>query len=364
VKSFLLIVLLAVSATADAALKTENVFLIISDGLRWQEVFRGAEEQLMTKTNGGVADAKWLQRDFLRPTERERREALLPFFWQTIAKQGQLLGNTNLKSTIRVTNGKNFSYPGYNELLSGVADPRIDSNDKFPNPNVTVFEWLDAQRRFKDRVAVFASWDVFPYIFNCERARLPIWPPWEARFEHKAIKPPRDVASVLNNMTPLWSELIFDSFIFEATLDHVKKRKPRVLFIGYGETDEWAHEGRYDLYLRSAHNVDRFTRLLWETVQSMPQYRDKTTFIITADHGRGTGLSAWRDHGKTVGSEYIWLAAIGPDTPPLGERSGTTPLTQAQVAATIGALLGEDFQAKFPAAAPPIGEILGRRKSE
>ena len=33
--------------------QTENVFLIISDGFRWQEVFGGAEEALMSKTNGG-----------------------------------------------------------------------------------------------------------------------------------------------------------------------------------------------------------------------------------------------------------------------------------------------------------------------
>jgi hypothetical protein len=36
-------------AVAGPAHKTENVFLITIDGLRWQEVFRGAEEALMTK---------------------------------------------------------------------------------------------------------------------------------------------------------------------------------------------------------------------------------------------------------------------------------------------------------------------------
>ncbi|MGI8992391.1 MAG: hypothetical protein ACR2I2_22775, partial [Bryobacteraceae bacterium] len=41
-----------------------------------------------------------------------------------------------------VTNGLNFSYPGYSETLCGFADPRIKSNDKVPNPNVTVLEWL------------------------------------------------------------------------------------------------------------------------------------------------------------------------------------------------------------------------------
>ena len=38
-----------------------------------------------------------------------------------------------------MTNGKKCSYPGYNEIFTGAPDPRIDSNDKKPNPNVTVF---------------------------------------------------------------------------------------------------------------------------------------------------------------------------------------------------------------------------------
>ena len=92
-------------------------------------------------------------------------------------------------------------------------------------------------------------------------------------------------------------------------------------------------QGRYDLYLEAAHNMDRFVRMLWETVQAIPQYRDKTTFLISADHGRGSGPASWKDHGEKVeASEGIWLAVIGPDTPRLGERFQTAPITQTQIA--------------------------------
>src|ERR1043166_904296 len=76
----------------EAASKTQNVFLIISDGLRWQEVFNGAEGQLMNKENG-VGDTNSLRTHFWRDTPEARREALLPFFWKEIAPHGQLLGN-------------------------------------------------------------------------------------------------------------------------------------------------------------------------------------------------------------------------------------------------------------------------------
>ena len=78
----------------------------------------------------------------------------MPFFWGTIAKEGQLYGNQHKGSIAHVTNGKNFSYPGYSEILCGFSDPRIDSNDKVPNPNVTVLEWLNRRPGFEGRVAV------------------------------------------------------------------------------------------------------------------------------------------------------------------------------------------------------------------
>ena len=349
----------AEAQTAAPILKTKNVFLIISDGLRWQEVFTGAEEKLMTKSNG-VKYASALRKDFWRDTDEERRKALLPFFWSEIAQHGQIYGNQTKGSIATVTNGKKFSYPGYNEMLTGSPDERIDSNKKIPNPNVTVFEWLQTRPGFQKRVAAFGSWDVFPYIFNRERSGLPIWPAWEPRFEDKSITPSQPLSDMLRDTTALWSDLIFDSFLQRATLDYVAGKKPHALFIGFGETDEWAHENRYDLYLQSAQHVDSYLRALWDTVQSLPEYKDQTTFIITADHGRGSGETEWRDHGsRVVGAENIWLAVLGPDTPALGERTQTAPITQSQIAATLAALLGEDYRAAYPKAGAPIADILG-----
>ena len=351
--------LAAAHAEPSASPKTRNVFLIISDGLRWQEVFNGAETNLLTKENGGVKNPEAARAQFWRNTPEARREVLFPFFWQEISRHGQLYGNQNEDSRVSVTNGKKFSYPGYNEILTGFGDPRIDSNDKKPNPNTNVFEWLNGRSEMHGRVAVFATWDVFPYIFNCGRSRLPIWPAWEKQFAAIEIPPPALVADLVNDTTPLWEGVTYDSFLFHSVLDHVKHRKPRLVFVGFGETDEWAHAGRYDQYLTAAQHVDRFIRRLWETVQSMSQYRGTTTFIITADHGRGRGLEDWKDHGEKVpGAEEDWIAVMGPDTPALGERKQSPPIAENQIAATITALLGEDYRAFFPGAGMPIADVL------
>ena len=87
----------------------------------------------------------------------------------------------------------------------------------------------------------------------------------------------------------------------------------------------------------------------------MPEYRGKTSIVVTADHGRGDGPTEWRSHGaKVKGAEYVWLAMMGPRIPALGERSGVDGLTQAQIASTLAALVGEDFRAALPQAAPAI----------
>jgi hypothetical protein len=347
------------SAAPAAELKTRNVFLIISDGFRWKEVFQGAEAQLMTRDIGGVKDTNALRAQFWRETPEARREALLPFFWKQIASHGQLLGNRTKGSRVAVANGFKFSYPGYNEILTGHPDPKIDSNNKVPNPNVTVFEWLNGRSALKGHVAVFGTWDVFPYIFNVERSKLAIWPGWEPKFERFQMAPPQYVSDLLHDTTPMWEDLTYDSFLFHAAKDYLEHKKPGAMFIGFGETDEWAHAGRYDHYLVAAHHMDDFVGRLWETAQSMPEYRDKTTFLITADHGRGHGPQDWKSHGeKVAGAEEDWLAVIGPDTPPLGERTETEAHTQSQIAATIAALLGEDFHGAFPQSGLPISDVI------
>jgi phosphopentomutase len=145
-----------------------------------------------------------------------------------------------------------------------------------------------------------------------------------------------------------------------AALADSKTKKPRLMFIGYGETDEWAHQRRYDLYLRSAHQVDADVAELWNTMQGMTEYRGTTTFIITCDHGRGSG-NDWADHGREVAdAENIWIAIIGPDTPN-GGMVTEGPVTQSQIAATIATLLGQDFRVGAPNAAPPIAQAFTNR---
>lgn len=345
---------LAGSAAAQSAQKTRNVVVIMSDGVRWQDVFRGADPALIHATNGGVSDTAALRSRFSRPSREEARQALFPFLWSTVAGQGTLYGDQDAGSVAAVTNGFKFSYPGYNETFSGHADPRIDSNDAVPNPNVTVFEWLNRQPGFEGKVAAFGTWNRFTEILNEERSKIPVYAGWEEPFPDAATPRQSQLNELYRTTTRLWGGVAYDSFLQQAMLEYVSTQHPRVLFVGYGETDEWAHSRRYDHYLDSAHQADAFIAQLWKTMQEMPEYRGTTTFLITTDHGRGGGARDWTDHGKAVdGAENIWIGLLGPDTPARGVvRSGR--VTQSQVAATVAALLGLDYRSAVPAAAPPL----------
>ncbi len=329
----------------------DHVILVTIDGLRWQEFFGGADREYFRRGRGG--DGGEPERRFWRPSVAERRTALMPFMWGTIAARGQIVGDPAANSLVRLTNGLWFSYPGYNELLAGVADPRIDSNDKKPNPNVTVLEWLNGRPGFTGRVSAFGSWDVLPSILNVERSRIPVgtgWQPVPAATTDRE----RAINELAADLPRVWNYGPVDAPFVAAAIDALRERQPRVLYLMLGEGDEWAHEGRYDLYLDATRRADRFIERLWTTAQSLPALAGRTALVVTTDHGRGATTKDWTNHGRTVpAAERTWLAVMGPGVAPLGVRQ-SVQATAAQLAATVAALVGEDFRAARPDAAPPL----------
>ena len=342
----------------ESSRKAENVLIVTLDGMRWQEVFSGADEVLLNQKQG-VRDLAGLKRRYDRDTASARREALMPFLWATVAKQGQIFGNPTRKAAARSTNGLKFSYPGYSEMFCGVADPRIDSNAKRNNPNLSVLEFLNAKPAFRGKVEAACTWDVFPSIFRTTQNGLPVHAGWVPIKGDKLTARERQVNEFLEQVPRYWPDNTFDVFAIEAARSALERRKPRVLYVGLGETDEWGHGRRYDLYLDAANKADRFLSATWQALQQMPRYKDKTALIVTTDHGRGSTREDWTDHGKKVpGAELVWIAVLGPDVPALGERE-KVEVTQSQIAATIAALVGENFNAASKEAAKPL-PIFGR----
>jgi hypothetical protein len=338
----------------SAQAPARNVVIVTIDGLRWQEMFGGADSNYFAKQANG--EATLVEKRYVRPTAEVGRTVLMPFMWGQVARHGQIFGDPSRRSRARVTNGLWFSYPGYNEIFSGVGDPRIDSNDKMPNPNVTVLEWLNTRPRFAGKVAAFGAWDRLPFILNVERSGLSVGSGFAPVPSPKTARE-RSINALAEDLPPLWGYGTFDAPIVAAAVESLRVDKPRVLYVMLGEGDEWAHRGRYDLYLDATVRADRFIQRIWETLQSLPEYRDRTALLLTTDHGRGATTKDWTDHGtKVPAAESTWIAALGRGVPPLGPRE-SIDVTASQLAMTIAALVGEDYSAVMPQAAPqlPLG---------
>src|SRR6185436_4639912 len=127
------------------------------------------------------------------------------------------------------------------------------------------------------------------------------------------------------------------------------------VYLALGETDDWAHDGRYDKVLEAYARSDEYLKQLWTWLQSQPQYRGRTHLLITTDHGRGHTAKDWKDHGKNVaGASETWMAFASPSMSLRGEWNSHSPIVAAQVAATLVTWMGGEWTAFDPSAAPPV----------
>lgn len=331
--------------------KSPKVILISIDGLRWQEVFTGADSLLVDNKNFIKDKTEDLKKRYWHETPQERRVALMPFVWNFIANNGQIYGNRTLGNKVNVANTHWFSYPGYSEILCGFADnAHINSNDKKNNPNKTILEIANTQERYNGKVAAFCSWDVFPYIINRERAKIHLNAGFEPAQDTK-LSTTEKILNKLQGETPSpWATVRLDAFTHNYAMEYMKREQPKFLYIAYGETDDFAHDGRYDAYLDAIKRTDKFIQEIWDFTQQNPFYKDNTTFIITTDHGRGTSpIEEWKSHGQNLkyhgktfnikGSDETWIMAIGKGVDAKGIINEEVQLYNKQIAVTIAKIL-------------------------
>lgn len=297
--------------------------LVTIDGYRWEDLFRGADRNLVT-------DERYRARYV---DVADRPQALTPFLL-SFAQEGALIGNRDANSCARVANEFWFSYPGYAEMLAGRPNPRVRYNAAVPNDDVTVLERLARRPDFAGQVRVFAEWDTMPAILNVARSFIPVFiPP-----DYKALHDPQVISAARAALA----------------------EPPRVLWVALGDTDNRSHEGKYEDYLAAATESDNFARELWEAYQANPRSAGRTTMIITADHGRGGAENdRWRGHGsgrwrgaivpglRHVGSDADFIAVRGPGVHGTQSYTMENCATLSQVAATMLTslgLLGEEGQ--------------------
>lgn len=340
--------------TGQGAHATERKFVFVTfDGVRWQDIFRGADPAITADPRFVNPDIK---DDVIAPAfidVKDRAASLMPFLHNVIARKGVLIGNRDKGECAQVANDMWISYPGYNEFLTGKPDPNIVENDKIWNPNVTFLEYLQNQPLFHGKVAMVGTWTLFPYIVNTQRTDVPV----NVGFHGTA---PTDIKTEREGLKLL------------------QRHDQRVVYMAFGDTDEFAHAGDYAYYLGALERGDEFLRQVWQLIQSDPFYRNQTTLMVSTDHGRGEKpIEAWQDHSAPryhelnptyqpqyngtgiAGSGNVWMAAIGPAVKREGAEAyrGGVCAYSKQIAASAVTALGEDWKSFNPDAGEPLAFI-------
>ena len=322
-----------------------NIFVITLDGFRWQEVYNGADPSLLSDkkyvADTATAIARW------GDTSKDlRRKRLMPFFWNVIAKKGSLYGNRNYDNKVDVSNKYKISYPGYNEIFTGYPDPEFIPNLPKYNTNENIFEALNNTDNYRNQVAAFCSWNILPYILNKQQCSFPVNAGYEpVKNEDDSLQ--TSVINLLQENVEQKENTRHDEFTFMYAKEYLKKHHPKVMLVGFGETDEFAHARRYDMYLQQANKIDNMIGELWYEVQQNPFYKNNTIFIITTDHGRGIKHNRWPYHFSVIkGSGEAWMVLIGNQLVAEGEVKESGQLYQKQIASTIAYLANQTFNLK------------------
>ena len=340
-----------------AAVPDRNVILVTLDGVRIQEFFAGMDPLIAaTEADSGIYQIDVTRSRYWRDTAQERREALMPFFWNTLAPAGMVLGNHALGSKVTVRNTQWFSYPGYSEILTGQPQADVKSNDFVRYPHETVLDYIHRTLGLQPtETAQIGSWQGCKMAASQRDGTFFMLGAFDL-MPAELSTPEMDLVGALRpRVMELWDESSNDALTHYLGLAYLKRHQPRVLWLGLGQADYWGHARRYDRLLDYLNLADDFLEELWQTLQSQERYRDRTTLIITTDHGRGRTPQDWVEHNAgTEGSQDIWIAIIGPDTPALGEVSNYPDVTQSDIAATMLQYLGLDHRKFNPDSGPPV----------
>jgi hypothetical protein len=264
----------------------------------------------------------------------------MPFFWNVIARQGELYGNRKFGNDVNVANPYALSYPGYSELLTGKVDYSIWKNEKRKNQNKNILEQLNASTTYAGKVAAFTSWELFPYILDKEEKGSYVLNSGLQKIDGQDLSPAQ---LLINHLEQKISDkdavTRYDELTYIACKEYVLKNMPSVVLLSFSGTDNAGHANRYDQYLQQANNADRMIGELWRLLQSIPNYEGRTTFLITTDHGRGK-KSSWGDHGFFVsGSSQTWYALLGNKVVPHGEMRTKTQIYEKDLNALIPEIL-------------------------
>jgi len=305
------------------------VIIVAIDGVRWQDVFLGVEPEL--------AEDQGLDRDMRLPPER-----LIPNIHQRVIGQGAAIGAPNCGAPMTVLNRDYVSLPGYLEMLTGQAT-HCTTNDCGATTIPTIAEaFRDELRVAPGRIGFISSWDRLERAAAADPRGIIVSAGRTRGHNHDLLRGSATLSELLDmgavvGPFPGGGNYRPDAYTANLALHYLIEHRPRFLFVGLGDTDEWGHKDDYENYLQALRFADTFVGSLLTTLETMGPYGHGVTVIVTTDHGRAEDF---KDHGGKPEAARVWLGAVGAGVPRAGLLTSPTERHLADLVPTIRALMG------------------------
>ena len=303
--------------------RLDRLVVMVIDGLRWQEVFNGPELDRIRSATERV--------EFDGPNGE-----IFPNLLRIARERGFLIGHD--EAPIRISSKSTVSLPSYSELFSG-RQPSCSNNDcPATRENTFLDDWL-AQKE-GGKLALISSWSVIPRIAarhvnrlfvsagRDHNARFASW--FDDQRIHRVYRLGRNA-----DPKPGCDDYRPDNYTAELALAVLQAETPDFLFLGLGDTDEYAHQNRYHDYLKAIRRADDTIGKIDEWLQFRESRGERTLFVVTTDHGRSLNFV---DHGGHVEASSIWALMAGSVVKLRGTPS-FPPKTLSDLAPTFRSLL-------------------------
>lgn len=222
-------------------------------------------------------------------------------------------------------NGTTSTNPGHTAICTGVYENINNGGAEYPtNPSIFQY-WLKTYNRPKTEAWVIATKDKLEVLSDCKDVN------WKGTY-----RPSTDCGNIGLGTGYREDITTFISATTKLTSNHV-----RLALINFKQPDAAGHANDSSAYLQGILDTDNYIYQLWQQLQNDDFYKDRTTLIVTNDHGRHTAgyLDGFISHGDGCdGCRHIEFFAIGPDF-----KKGyisTTSYEQTDISLTIGELMG------------------------
>jgi hypothetical protein len=313
--------------TSVARRDSAPVVLVVLDGVRWQEVFRGIDANLA--------------RGHAEPVVGPR--TLLPHLYAAIDERGAVIGAPGRGRTIAATGPNFISMPGYTEIFQGRPPEHCQNNDCPPPDMPTLVDEVRGAVASDADVAVFASWPGIGRVAAKTRSGIVLSAGRRDVVHAELLTYDSSTRGALESGAeadpyPGDDDFRPDRYTGALALAYLELQRPAFLFVGLGEPDEFAHRGDYAGYVRALRRADDFLGGLFASLDRMEDRGRRTLVLVATDHGRAAD---YRDHGGAFPeSARVWLGAFGSAVQARGLLPASRHRRLTDIAPTVRRFMG------------------------